>query len=113
VNILCSTGFAKCHGISSQRSQSIPWSVIDNEGAVQGDKNVVLGKQLFSIDKITRPPVSDNDTFANQPDVTELNEPISRPSVFLRNCSVFLLSIYVYIFDYVCQRISFRNNSFL
>jgi hypothetical protein len=30
--------------ISSERNQRIPWSVIDNEGAVQTDKNVVLGK---------------------------------------------------------------------
>jgi hypothetical protein len=57
-------------GISSERNQRIPWSVIDNEGAVPTDKNVVLGKwksdfgQLFSIDQITRPPVNDNDTFA-------------------------------------------------
>ena len=74
-------------GISSERNHSIPWSVIDNEGAVQTDKNVVLGKwksdfeQLFSIDQITRPPVNDNDTFANQPDVTELNELISREEI--------------------------------
>jgi hypothetical protein len=56
-------------GISIERNQSIPWSVIDNEGIVQTDKNVVLGKwksdfeQLFSIDQITRPPVNDNDTY--------------------------------------------------
>ena len=76
-------------GISSERNQRIPWSVIDNEGAVPTDKNVVLGKwksdfeQLFSIDQITRPPVNDNDTFGNQPDVTELNEPISREEIIV------------------------------
>jgi hypothetical protein len=31
-------------GISIERNQSIPWSVIDNEGTVQTDKNVVLGQ---------------------------------------------------------------------
>jgi hypothetical protein len=40
-------------------------------------------EQLFSIDQITRPPINDNDTFANQPDVTELNEPISREEIIV------------------------------
>ena len=38
---------------------------------------------IFSIDQITRPPVNDNDTFGNQPDVTELNEPISRKEIIV------------------------------
>ncbi|CAC5397498.1 CNBP [Mytilus coruscus] len=70
--------------MSNERNQSIPWSIIDDEGIVKTDKNLVLGKwksdfeQLFSVNPNVRPPAYDNETRENQPDVTELNEPISR-----------------------------------
>ncbi|CAC5425906.1 unnamed protein product [Mytilus coruscus] len=53
------------------------------------DKNLVLGKwksdfeQLFSVNPNVRPPAYDNETRENQPDVTELNEPISREEIIV------------------------------
>ncbi|CAC5399804.1 unnamed protein product [Mytilus coruscus] len=76
-------------GMSNERNQSIPWSIIDDEGTVKTDKNLVLGKwksdfeQLFSVNPNVRPPAYDNETRENQPDVTELNEPISREEIIV------------------------------
>ncbi|CAC5395185.1 unnamed protein product [Mytilus coruscus] len=75
--------------MSNERNQSIPWSIIDDEGIVKTDKNLVLGKwksdfeQLFSVNPNVRPPAYDNETRENQPDVTELNEPISREEIIV------------------------------
>ncbi|CAC5390642.1 unnamed protein product [Mytilus coruscus] len=64
--------------MSNGRNQSIPWSIIDNDGIVKTDKSVVLLKwksdfeQLFGVDPNVRPPDYDNRTRENQPDVTEV-----------------------------------------
>ncbi|CAC5415578.1 unnamed protein product [Mytilus coruscus] len=60
-------------GMSNERNQSIPWSIIGDDGIVKTDKNVVLGKwksdfeQLFSVNPNVRPPAYDNETRVKSP----------------------------------------------
>ncbi|VDI09227.1 Hypothetical predicted protein [Mytilus galloprovincialis] len=73
-------------GIASERNESIPWSVFDNEGNISTEKDFVLKRwksdfeDLFNKNDHAQPSIEDNGNDI-QYDVTKLNDPISREEI--------------------------------